>query len=195
VTPDHELVTRCLRGDPAAARGLVERFQSDVFGLCVRLLRNRHDAEDVAQEVFLRVFRSLRRWDPARPFKPWVLGIAVNRCRTAMAKRVKRPDPADYLADLPDLTPPAGDRELHDAVTACVAELRDEYREVFVLFHETGRSYEEIAEVVARPVGTVKTWLHRARLIVQDRLRQRGLMPADPETVDTQAVPPHPQPT
>lgn len=181
MTSDHELVTRCLRGDVAATRGLVERFQADVFGLCVRLLRHRHDAEDVAQEVFLRVFRSLRRWDPARPLKPWVLGIAVNRCRTAMARRVKRPDPADYLGDLPDPTPPAGDRELHDAIAAGVAGLRDEYREVFVLFHETGRSYEEIAEIIARPVGTVKTWLHRARAVVQARLRQHGLLPDDPQ--------------
>ena len=180
MTDDRELVRRCLRRDPAAVRELVERFQSDVFALCVRLLRHRHDAEDVAQEVFLRITRSLHRWDGRRPLRPWVLAITVNRCRTAMAKRAKRPPTADYLADLPDQEPPTGDGELAAAVAACVGELRAEYREVFVLFHETGRSYEEIAEIVARPVGTVKTWLHRARQMMLDKLKLRGLLPHEP---------------
>src|SRR5215211_7170423 len=94
---DAGLVRRCLLGQPEAIRQLVERFQAEVYGLCVRLLHHRHDAEDVTQEVFLRVFRSLHRWDPGRPLKPWVMGIAVNRCRTWMAQRARRPELADYL--------------------------------------------------------------------------------------------------
>jgi RNA polymerase sigma-70 factor (ECF subfamily) len=145
------------------------------------LLRHRHDAEDVAQEVFLRIFRSLGRWDSTRPLRPWVLGITVNRCRTAMSKRRKRAEPTDYLADLPDTELPALSPELNDALSEYVAELRDEYREVFVLYHETGSSYEEIAAMVNRPVGTVKTWLHRARQMLHSRLQQRGLIPDKPE--------------
>lgn len=182
MTADRELVRRCLRGDASAPRELVERFQAEVFGLCVRLLRDRHEAEDVAQEVFLRVFRSLGRWDTARPFKPWLLGITVNRCRTALARRGKRPEPTEFLADLPDAAPPTGDGELSRGVGECVAELRDDYREVFVLFHETGRSYEEIADVIGRPVGTVKTWLHRARQAVLAGLKVRGLMTDEPQS-------------
>ena len=75
------------------------RFQAEVFGLCVRLLHHRHDAEDVTQEVFLRVFRSLHRWDSARPLKTWVMGIAVNRCRTWLSQRSRRPELVDYLQD------------------------------------------------------------------------------------------------
>jgi RNA polymerase sigma-70 factor (ECF subfamily) len=70
-------------------------------------------------------------------------------------------------------------------IRAAVDALRSEYREVFVLFHELGRSYEEIAEVVERPVGTVKTWLHRARLEILERLRSRGLVPADEQPENT----------
>lgn len=182
---DRDLVQRCLRGDSVATRELVTRFESDVFGLCVRLLRHRQDAEDVAQEVFARVFRSLARWDASRPLRPWVLGITVNRCRTAMAKRAKQPEPVDYLGDHHDPTPPPCDRELLDAIGGCVSDLRDEYREVFVLFHESGRSYDEIAAAVDRPVGTVKTWLHRARRMVLDGLNRRGFLIGEPEQVSS----------
>jgi RNA polymerase sigma factor (sigma-70 family) len=177
VTADAALVRRCLTGDPAACRELVEQFQADVFTMCQRLLAHCHDAEDVTQEVFLRVFRSLRRWDSARPLRPWVLGIAVNRCRTWMGKRARGPELSEYLHEAPDRRPADDSIELRTEIRAAVDALRGEYREVFVLFHEQGQSYEEISQVVDRPVGTVKTWLHRARLELLERLRSRGLVP------------------
>ncbi|HVL11998.1 MAG TPA: RNA polymerase sigma factor [Gemmata sp.] len=177
MTADAALVRRCLSGEPAACRELVSRFQSDVFAVCQRLLAHAHDAEDVTQEVFLRVFRSLTRWDSARPLRPWVLGIAVNRCRTWVVRRAGRPEPADYLHETPDHRPADDSGELRAEIRAAVDDLREDYREVFVLFHEQGQSYEEIAAAVGRPVGTVKTWLHRARLELLDRLRDRGLVP------------------
>jgi RNA polymerase sigma factor (sigma-70 family) len=173
---DALLVRRSLRGDPQAIQALVERFQSDVFGLCVRLLGHRHDAEDVTQEVFLRVFRSLRRWDSTRPLKPWLMGIAVNRCRTWMAQRARRPELVDYLHETVP-SPPADDSvELAGEIQAAMQELRLEYRSVFVLFHERGLAYEDIARALRKPVGTIKTWLHRARLEVLARLKRRGMI-------------------
>jgi RNA polymerase sigma-70 factor (ECF subfamily) len=178
-TDEANLVRRCLRGEAEAVRLLVERFQADVFGLCCRLLNHRHDAEDVTQEVFLRVVRSLGGWDASRPLKPWIMGIAVNRCRTWLTQRARRPEVVDYLQDT--IAGPVADdsgellREIHEAL----ADLRLEYRTVFVLFHEQGQPYEDIARVLERPVGTIKTWLHRARLEILERLRKRGMVPDD----------------
>jgi RNA polymerase sigma-70 factor (ECF subfamily) len=177
VSADAALVKRCLTGCPVASRELVERFQSDVLAVCRRLLTSEHDAEDVAQEAFVRVFRGLSGWDQTRPLRPWVLSIAVNRCRTWLGKRAKAPALADYLDDAPDRRPADDSAELAREIRAAVDALRPEYREVFVLFHEQGQPYEVIAGAVGRPVGTVKTWLHRARLEILDRLRSRGLVP------------------
>jgi RNA polymerase sigma factor (sigma-70 family) len=175
---DAGLVRRCLRGDPEAVGLLVSRFQGDVFGLCVRLLRHRQDAEDVTQEVFLRVFRALDGWDPSRPLRPWILGIAVNRCRTWLGQRSKRPETVDFLHEtLASKEVEGGEAaELVGEIQAALGDLRLEYRPVFVLFHERGQGYDDIARVIDRPVGTVKTWLHRARLEILERLRRRGLV-------------------
>lgn len=180
---DVTLVRRCLREEVDAIESLVNRFQTEVFGLCVRLLHHRHDAEDVTQEVFLRIFRSLHRWDSSRPLRPWVMSITVNRCRTWLSRRSRRPEPVEYLQDIVACPAPDDSAELLREVQAAVADLRLEYRTVFVLFHEQGQSYEEIALVMERPVGTVKTWLHRARLEVLEYLRRRGMV------VDDTAIP------
>jgi RNA polymerase sigma-70 factor (ECF subfamily) len=186
-TDDVSLVGRCLRGDGAAVAELVARFQAEVFGLCVRLLNHRHDAEDVAQEVFLRVFRSLKGWDPERPLRPWVMGIAVNRCRTWLAQRARRPEPVDFLQDTVAGPTPDDSTELLVEIRSALEELRLDYRTVFVLFHEHGQPYEEIAQALGRPVGTIKTWLHRARLEVLERLRRRGMVPGErPADAETQ---------
>src|SRR5687767_12551031 len=85
------LVGLCLGGDQAAMIALVERYRGQVFGLCYRMLGQRQDAEDAAQETFVRILKNLHRWDQARDFEPWLLAIAGNRCRTALAARRRKP--------------------------------------------------------------------------------------------------------
>ncbi|MCS7045343.1 MAG: RNA polymerase sigma factor [Gemmataceae bacterium] len=173
---DAQLVRRCLRGDPTAIRVLVERYQGDVLGLCLRLLHHRQDAEDVTQEVFLRVFRSLRRWDSRRPLRPWIMTIAVNRCKTWLTQRARRPELVEYLHETAAGPSQDDAGELAREVQEAMAQLRDDYRIVFTLFHEQGLAYEAIAAVVGKPVGTVKTWIHRARLEMLERLKRRGMV-------------------
>src|SRR5438477_13203154 len=87
----HTLVRHSLAGDQAAMLALVERFRGPVFGLCYRMLGQRQDAEDAAQETFVRVLKNLHRWDPEREFQPWLFANAGNRCRTALSARKRRP--------------------------------------------------------------------------------------------------------
>ncbi|HID21177.1 MAG TPA: RNA polymerase sigma factor [Planctomycetaceae bacterium] len=175
---DVALVRRCLNGEEAGLRAFIERFQGIVFGLCYRMLGHREDAEDVAQEVFLRVFKSLHRWDVQRPLKPWVLQIAVNRCRTFLAKRAKRPvQAADHALQALVAEDRCAERDIAEEVQNALESLREDYRTCFVLFYQQQLSCAEIAQVMGCPEGTVKTWLHRARHELAERLRRRGITP------------------
>ena len=107
---DSELALRSRAGDQSAMRQLVERFQGAVFGLCYRMLSHREDAEDVAQDVFVRIFRSLSSWDAARPLRPWILAIAANRCRTHLQNRKRLPPAMEFVGELAE-TPDTIDRD------------------------------------------------------------------------------------
>lgn len=174
---DPALVEALRLGDPQAPRLLIERYQGVVFGLCFRMLSHRQDAEDVAQETFVRALRSIAGFDVTRPLRPWLLEIAANRCRTAISRRARRPAPSSQaIQDRPDPRPGLGDPDdLAGELERGLQALRPEYRLVFALFHEQNLSYEEIAAAIARPVGTVKTWLHRARAQLADDLSRRGV--------------------
>lgn len=171
------LIRRCLTGDQGAMLCLVQRFQGQVFGLCYRMLGQRQDAEDVAQETFVRVLKNLHRWDAARDFEPWLLAIAGNRCRTALSTRKRRPTPEilpEQISDgLPDVH---AVKNLAEEVALALAGIRDDYRQAFVLFHEQELSYGEIAEAMSVPLGTIKTWVHRARRELIDELQRRGVV-------------------
>ncbi len=178
---DVELVQQCLTGDELAMRAFTERYQNLVFSLCLRMLGHREDAEDVSQEVFVRLFRNLSKWDQERPLRPWLMTIAANRCRTALERRSKLPGQNEVALEL------AGERREHsqhraqevdigDEMELALAQLRDEYRTCFVLYHQEELSYQEIGEILSCPQGTVKTWLHRARLQLAEWLRGRGVV-------------------
>lgn len=171
------LVAMCLRGDQRAMLALVDRFRGQVYGLCLRMLGQREDAEDAAQETFVRVLKNLHRWDPGRDFEPWLFAIAGNRCRTALATRKRKPAPELLPEQVPDRSPDEQSAQhLAEEVSLALAQLREDYREAFVLFHEHQLSYEQIAEAMEVPLGTVKTWVHRARRGLIDHLRQRGMV-------------------
>lgn len=170
-----ELVRSCLASDAAGWSAFVARFQQPVFALCLRMLRHRQDAEDVAQEALVRAIRNLHRWDPQRPLLPWLLTITANRCRTALQRRHRHPRATDFAIEPAQTARQSSDGEIAEEVNMALEELRDEYRECFILFYQAELGCAEISEVMGCPVGTVKTWLHRARHQVAERLRRRGV--------------------
>jgi len=173
---DRELVERCLTGEQEGLRLFIEQFQEWVFALCLRQLGHRQDAEDVTQETLVRAVRHLQQWDGIRPLKPWILTIAVNRCRTHLSRRKMRASAIEVQAEPP--APPArlADFDLAEELQLALVQLREEYRTCFLLFHQQELSLHDVARVMNCPEGTVKTWLHRARRELAELLKTRGVV-------------------
>jgi RNA polymerase sigma-70 factor (ECF subfamily) len=128
------------------------------------------------QETFVRALRGISGFDLSRPVRPWLLGIAANRCRTALVRRARRPGLTDSSEERVDHRPAVTDPDdLAGELERALCKIRPEYRMVFALFHEQNLAYDEIARAVERPIGTVKTWLHRARAELADHLSRRGV--------------------
>ncbi len=171
------LVSKCLAGQQTALMDFVRRFQGQVYGFCYRMLGQREDAEDATQETFIRVLKNLDRWDPQRDLEPWMLTIAGNRCRTKLAKRMRTPKSQTLEIPIADQFHQkwAGE-QLAEEVELALEGLRDEYQQAFDCFHRKEMSYEEISKALDVPLGTVKTWVHRARRELIRRLAQREVV-------------------
>lgn len=172
-----ELVDHSLAGDEQAMAALVGRFQGTVLGTCWRMLGCREDAEDAAQETFIRALRHLRRWDATREFAPWLYKIAGNCCRSALARRAQRPAMQPLDSSVSDgVAGPSGEAALREELRRAVSLLRPEYQQAFWLFHEQQLTCEEIAAAMSRPTGTIKSWIHRARHEIAMELSRRGAL-------------------
>jgi RNA polymerase sigma-70 factor (ECF subfamily) len=166
---DRLLVQRTRGGDVNAFGELVRRYQGSVFGVCCRLLGDPSEAEDLAQDSFLRAYRRLGTYDEERPFGPWMRRVAANLCLNALARR--RPavadldDEIDAVVDEVAETPEtAGDRaELSERVRSGLVQLPPHYRAVLELRHYQDMSYDEMASALGISVGEVRTRLYRAR--------------------------------
>jgi RNA polymerase sigma-70 factor (ECF subfamily) len=165
-----ELARRCRRGDPAAWRALVERFTPLVYRLAARMLRDGAEAEDVSQEVFLRMHRSFDSYDPTRPLAPWVARTTYNAClrRLEAAPRRAIIEGEDRLLAVPDDR--ARSPEEHAAageatalVLRALGDLPAQDRALLDLRYREGLSDAEVAEATGMPVNTVKTRIFRAR--------------------------------
>ncbi len=183
------LARAAARGDRPAFARLVELNKRLVFGLCLRLLQDQEEARDAAQETFVRAWGAIGTYDPSQPFAPWLLRIARNHCidlvrrRLPAARRVELDADGDDDSDrteLADAGARRGDEQLERAEVAstlglAVASLPPNYREVIHLFHVEQMSYKEIAATMEVPIGTVMTWLHRARAKLREILGAREL--------------------
>ncbi len=178
---DQILIDRCLAGDSRAFNDLINRYKRQVFALIFRLVHNQSDAEDIAQETFIKAYKSFASYDPSYPFLTWLFKIAHNSAIDFL--RAQKPDSLsihdeenpvdieDTQISLEEKIEAASQQELIDKVLGTLPPL---YREVLILRHQQELSYEEISQSLDIPVGTVKVRLFRARDIMKQKLFKLG---------------------
>ena len=184
---DQEVVALALKGRETAYRELIGRYERPVLSLIYRLVRNRELAEDLAQDTFIKVLNALDRYDPRHKLSSWIFKIAHNTAIDRLRKREVATlsldgSPNARTADDIEATritvasteespeDYAASREIGEEIEKALALLRPEYRTAIVLWHVEGRPYEEIAEIMDLPLGTVKTFIHRARKELRQKL-------------------------
>jgi RNA polymerase sigma-70 factor, ECF subfamily len=177
---DQEVVALARQGREAAYRELIGRYQRPVFSLIYRLVRDREKSEDLTQETFIKVTNALDRYDSTYKFSSWIFKIAHNTALDLLRKKepetlsldgsphaetASEIEASTLTAVSTDETPEefAASRELGGHIEQAIARLRPEYRTAILLCHVEGYAYDEIAEVMSVPLGTVKTYIHRAR--------------------------------
>jgi RNA polymerase sigma-70 factor (ECF subfamily) len=178
VLSDNELVERYLSGESRRFQELVERYQDRMINFIQRSIGDRDRAQDLAQEVFIRVYRHMKRFDPEKKFSTWIYTIASNLAKNELRNRSRNPlvlfqaltsswEDDHRPLQFEDSSMRPDDlyrkRRLQELVEQAAAELPEHHREVFVLREIEGKSYEEIAEITGTQLGTVKSRLNRAR--------------------------------
>ena len=177
---DQEVVLRARAGQEAAYRELIRRYERPVFALLFRMVRDRELAEDLAQETFVKALNAIDSYRPEFKFSSWIFKIANNAAIDHLRRReldtlsldgsphAETPEAMQATAlqigarqESPLDTVEA--KELGGAIEEAIGALRPEYRSCILLRHVEGRAYEEIAEILNLPLGTVKTYIHRAR--------------------------------
>jgi len=185
-----EWVVRVRQGDKNAFAYLVEKYQNAVYNLCYRMLGNPGDAEDAAQESFLRAYKALDRYDQKRKFSTWILSIATHYCIDQLRKRrllTLSFDAMPYL-DVSEKGPGPETRlvmdERRDQVRRLLATLNEKDRAAVILRYWYDYSYDEIAEVLSLTNSAVKSRLHRAR-----RALARAWAAQEPQPLPVQRMP------
>ena len=184
---DQEIVALAREGREAAYRELIRRYERPVFSLILRMVRDRQLAEDLAQETFIKALNAIGSYRPEFKFSSWIFKIANNAAIDQLRRRevdTLSIDGAPNATSADDIEATAlqvGDkgetplaeleaRELGTHIERAISRLRPEYRSCIMLRHVEGLAYEEIAQLLDLPLGTVKTYIHRARHELRDML-------------------------
>lgn len=170
------LIERCKRGDQVAYTLLLRKYQNSVYNLCRKMVRNPEEARDLSQEAFVKTFATLERYNPIYAFSSWLYKITANLCidhiRKQRMKMYSIDDPLDgdegpiarQLEDPGQRPDEASERaELSTRIRAAIDKLPEHYRVILILRHHDQLSYDEIAQKLEIPLGTVKARIHRAR--------------------------------
>ncbi|MEQ4618623.1 MAG: RNA polymerase sigma factor RpoE [Corticimicrobacter sp.] len=182
---DNELVVRVQRGDKTAFDLLVLKYQRKIMRLVSRMVRDQAEVEDVVQEAFIKAYRALPQFRGDSAFYTWLYRIAINTARNWLSSAGRRPsapsaietedgetfDETDNLTDISTPESVLASRQVAAAVNEAIETLPDELRTAIVLREIEGMSYEDIAQSMGCPIGTVRSRIFRAREAISARLR------------------------
>ena len=163
-------LARAAEGDVQAFRLIVERYQGMVYSVAYNVLDNHTDAEDAAQEAFLRCYRKLPQYRSEATFSTWLFRLALTAAVDYRRRERRRPEPVEVPDMADDSTAALGDGITAATLTSALHDLPDDYRAPTVLRDLYGLPYQEIADVTGRPLGTVKVMVHRGRASLRLRL-------------------------
>jgi len=179
---DHKLIIRCREGEEEACRLLLSRYEAYVYRLCYKISGSREDALDFTQEALVKILTGLDNFQLGRPLKPWLRQVTVNVCLNCLKRRAPQTVSLDQpVADgvvLGDTLSGSADdpadaaewQDTREVIQQAVSRLPPQQRLVLVMRHQEGLSYEEIAATTELPLGTVKTYLFRARQQLRSQL-------------------------
>ena len=172
---DNDIVKDVLQGKAEAFRELVTRYKKAIFSLCFRMVQNNEEAEDLSQEVFIKVYQNLNKYDEAFKFSTWILKIATNTSIDYLRKKrvdtIPLEDGIESKQDMASAESIYFHQDNKLVIERMIQELPEEYRLLIILYHQQGLSYKEISDNVNIPMSKVKNRLHRARNILKDQLK------------------------
>lgn len=178
---DEKLVQLVLDGDREAFSVLISRYERQIYGLAYRLTNNKHEAQDLGQEAFIKIYQSLAKYDPGRPFFSWMYKVASNQCYSLLRKKREADTPLESVIEfIPDDNPEETSPELfilkkesQDNVRSALASLPEKYRLALILRFMEDMSYQEIANTMDISLSAVESRIHRGKKLLLKSFQQR----------------------
>jgi len=168
---DYELVKRCLAGDQDSFAEIVTRYKKLIYSVVYNMIPDKQEVNDISQEVFLRIYKSLDRYNPEYKFSTWSVKITTNFCLDILRKKRVDSVPIEEIEGVSSNASTPEERYLKREKSArireAIASLPEKYRLPIVLFHQNGLSYEEMAKALDEPMTIIKNRLYRARLMLR----------------------------
>lgn len=172
---DIEVVKLCLDGDTEAFSIIVERYKKLIYSVVYNIINDHQEVGDITQEVFLRIYKALDRYNPEYKFSTWSVKIATNLCLDISRKKKIDSVPIEEISSVPAGTETPESRyirkERSKSINDAVSALPDKYRIPITLFHQNGLSYEEITNVLNEPMTIVKNRIYRGRIMLREKLQ------------------------
>jgi len=168
-------INRILQGEPQLYGEIISAYKNAVFSLCYRMVYQKQEAEDLSQEVFLKVYRNLGKYNQKMKFSTWILSIARNTCIDYLRKNRGENVPLEEGIRTKEVPISAEEaylyKEQKQEIERAISALPEEYRLLITLYHQQGQSYKEITEILNMPMSLVKNRLHRGRKMLKEQLR------------------------